>query len=182
MANTCEPVQGSSQRTSQRCGRKAGSVKMADRLGPKWCRGQEPAFNVAALVVTDRTISTRERTVHAPRSICRCLRSRTPEVETSKARISASTGERPIFPPQFVRASSYGRGPGSFRLTRANRGKRSVSGAVGGAGVGCWRKRMPLVTERIRVRNLPGAKASKLPAGASLQESLENRLAEESNR
>ncbi len=145
MANICESVQGPSWRASQ--GRPQGrNVKVADRLEPKRYRGQEPGFNVAALMVSDGMRSFRASDVDAP--ICRCLRSRTPKVETSKAapgraRIFASTGESPIFPPRFDRASSSGRGPGSFRFVRVNRGQRIVSDAHGGAGVGCWRKRMP---------------------------------------
>ena len=77
-----------------------------------------------------------------PRPNCRCLRLRTPKVETSKPRIFASTGESPIFASQLrlLRAEMGQCRSGSFE---PNRGKLIVSKACGGAGVGSWRKRMP---------------------------------------
>ena len=107
-------------------------MKVADRLGPKgdgsWSWG----------------LTSPARSLRAPRSNCRYLRSHiTPKAETSKPRISASNGESPIFPPalEWVQIPQRGQDrSGSFEPTV---GKRIVSDAQGGAGVGSWSKRMP---------------------------------------
>lgn len=90
-----------------------------------------------------RGLTSSTRGQDAGRSNCRCLRLRTPKAETSKSRIFASIGENPIFAPQlrFLRAEMGQCRSGSFE---PNRGKLTVSEAYGGAGVGSWRKRMPL--------------------------------------
>ena len=89
-----------------------------------------------------RGLTSSTRGQNAGRSNCRCLRLRTPKVETSKPRIFASTGESPIFASQLrlLRAEMGQCRSGSFE---PNRGKLIVSKACGGAGVGSWRKRMP---------------------------------------
>ncbi len=105
--------------------------KVADRLGPKGDAGGS------------RGLTSSARGPHASRSTCRCLRSHTPEAETSKPRILASTGEGPIFPPHSFSGRNRQGGPGSFRFVRARMGKQIASDARGGAGVGSWKKRMP---------------------------------------
>lgn len=107
-------------------------MKVADRLGPKgvggWSRGS----------------TSPTRGLHAPRSNCRYLRSQTtPEAETSKPRIFASTGESPIFPPSLAWVQIPRRGQDRSGSTEPTAGKRIASDAQGGAGVGSWKKRMP---------------------------------------
>ncbi len=78
------------------------------------------------------------------RSISGCLRSQTPEVETSKPRIFAFPGESPIFAPQIPqRLNVRGLGQGRSDSLMPTGGKPIASEAHGGAGVGSRRKRMP---------------------------------------
>jgi hypothetical protein len=77
------------------------------------------------------------------RPTCRCLRSRTPEAETSKPRILASTGESPIFPPLFAVVWIPQQGQDRSGSPEPTGGKPIASDAHGGAGVGSWKKRMP---------------------------------------
>jgi hypothetical protein len=104
---------------------------VAFRLGPKgngdWSRG----------------LTSPARGLHIPRSNCRRLRSRTPEAETSKSRSLALTGESPIFPPYLCGTTKPKERPGSFRFIETKQGKLIVSEALGAAGVGSWKKRMP---------------------------------------
>ncbi len=123
MANTCESVQGPSTKNK-----------------PKWLTGLSQKGNAGWS--WGLTSPTRGQT--PGRSTSGCLRSRTPEVETSKPRIFASPGESPIFPPQILQrlgVQELGRGrSGSLMPTG---GKQIASDAHGGAGVGFWKKRMP---------------------------------------
>ena len=120
MANTCESVQGPSSRTSQ----------MADRLEPNGCAGRR------------RRLTSLTRGHYASRSTCRCLRSRTPEAETSKPRILAYHGRSPIFPPRYLYLNDYRTGQGRSG-SHTPGGKPIVSEAQGDAGVGPRSKRMP---------------------------------------
>ena len=160
MANTCESVQGPSLRTSQ----------MADRLGPNGYAGRR------------RRLTSPTRGQDASRSTCRCLRSRTPEAETSKSRILAYHGESPIFPPRSILyLSDYRTGQGRSG-SRAPGGKPIVSEAQGGAGVGPRSKRMPSCngpdTGSDICRGRPARRESELTSfgGASLRKSTKNRL------
>ncbi len=161
MANTCESVQGPSSRTSQ----------MADRLEPNWYAGRR------------RRLTSLTRGHYASRSTCRCLRSRTPEAETSKPRILAYHGESPTFPPRsFLYLNDYRMGQGRSG-SQPPGGKPIVSEAQGGAGVGPRSKRMPSCNGADTGSEF-ARRESELTSygGASLQESLENRQTEESNR
>ena len=94
------------------------------------------------------------------RSICRCLRSRTPKAERGNPVSSPDHGENPIFPPNLpkVRAER----PGSFRFApecpifspslearvvpvqRAKDRQVDRKGGPWGYGIGSWKKRMPV--------------------------------------
>ena len=67
----------------------------------------------------------------------------TPEAETRKPRIFASTGKNPIFPPprSWVQSPTWGQGRSG--LLEPTVGKQIVSDAQEGAGAGSWSKRMP---------------------------------------
>ncbi len=122
MVNTCESVQGPSTRNK-----------------PKWLIGLGQKGNVRR----SWGLSSPTRGQESGRSNSGYLRSRTPEAETSKPRILASTGENPIFPPSlaWVQIPQWGQDrSGSFEPTV---GKPIASEAHGGAGVGSTRKRMP---------------------------------------
>ena len=107
-------------------------MKVADRLGPKGEAGGS------------RGLTSSARGPHASRSICRCLRSHTPEAETSKPRTSPRMARARSFPPSRSRsidAQKVARDrSGSFE---SRRGKLTASEAHGRAGVGSWKKRMP---------------------------------------
>ena len=155
MANTCESVQGPSSRTSQ----------MADRLEPNAYAGRR------------RRLTSLTRGQHASRSTCGCLRSRTPEAETSKPRILAYHGESPIFPPRSpLYLSDYRTGQGRSG-SRAPGGKLIVSEAQGGAGVGPRSKRMPFCNGADTGSEF-ARRESELTSygGASLPKSTKNRL------
>ena len=121
MVNTCESVQGSSS---------VSKLKWLTSLGQK-ASGDGVGADGRQLVVG-----------MLPGLFAGTYGRMTPEAETSKPRIFASNGESPIFPPPPVRVQIPRRGQdrsGSFEPTG---GKRIVSDAQGGAGVGSWRKRM----------------------------------------
>ena len=122
MANVSEPVQGSSRERA----------KVTVRLGSKGYGGRSRGL----------TSSTRGR--DASRSNCRCLRSRTPEAETSKSRIFAFPDESPIFPHPTDSAFQSARWTRIVPVRQSRtQGKWIVSETHGGAGVGSWKKRMP---------------------------------------
>ena len=166
MANTCESVQGPSLRPSQM--RLIGLYQKV-----KW---QESRPN------------DRGPWPLPTRSNCRCLRSRTPKAERGNPVSPPGEGQSPIFPPRLRRNGV--RRPGSVRLApmapifsplfeagvvpghsasllrQADR-KEGHRAARQDAG----RSECRLVMRRIRVGNLPGAKASRRPAGALLRRS-----------
>ena len=122
MVNTCESVQGPSTRNK-----------------PKWLIGLGQKGNVGR----SWGLTSPTRGQEPGRSTSGYLRSRTPEAETSKTRILASTGENPIFPPPLAKVHIPQWGQDRSGSPEPTAGKRIVSDAQGGAGVGSWRKRMP---------------------------------------
>ena len=174
MANTCEPAQG-----SLRCNEPKGLIGSNQKV-----RWQETRSNGRV----SRSSSTR--------STSWCLRSRTPKAELGNPVCSPRAEKTRSFLPdrrgwregqdrsgrRESRSSLPPRRPESFRRSDSNLGKSTARATHGHAGQDAGRSECRPVVGRIQVRNLPGAKASRRPAGVSLQDRLENRLEGESRK
>lgn len=146
MANTCESVQG-----SLRDNKPKGLLGLNQQV-----RWQESRPN------------DRGSRLSTTRAICGCLRPWTPEAELVN----------PVASPLWARVRSSLPSVGrleSFRLESSPTGKPTVREVYGAARQDAGRSECRSVMDRIRVRDLLGAKASPRPAGIPSRDHLENR-------